>query len=102
MGCTSTSAERQRDQRRESQHQSRRSVGSRRGRRAERIIARQLRIGRLQVGEAKAKEVLRAYDFNVPEGRACSTAEDAAELAEQVGYPVAMKISSPDVRPDDA
>jgi acetyltransferase len=66
-------------------------------RRVERIIARHLRIALLQIGEAKAKEILRAYDFNVPQGRACSTAEGAAEVAEQVGYPVAMKISSADV-----
>ncbi len=66
-------------------------------RRVERIIARHLRIGRLQVSEAKAKEILRAYDFTVPEGRLCSSVEDAMEVAKRVGYPVVMKISSPDV-----
>lgn len=65
-------------------------------RRVERIIARHLRIGRFQVSEAKAKEILRAYDFTVPEGRLCSTVEEAIEVAESVGYPVVMKISSPD------
>jgi acyl-CoA synthetase (NDP forming) len=66
-------------------------------RRAERIIARHIRIGRWQVSEAKAKDILRAYDFNVPEGRLCSTVAEAVEAAEIVGFPVAMKISSPDV-----
>jgi acetyltransferase len=66
-------------------------------RRAERIIARHARMDRLQVGEDKAKEILRAYDFNVPEGRACSSAEQAVGVAEVVGYPVAMKVLSPDV-----
>jgi len=66
-------------------------------RRAERIIARHLRMDRLQVGEDKAKEILRAYDFNVPEGRACSSADQAVEVAEVVGYPIAMKVLSPDV-----
>jgi len=66
-------------------------------RRVERIIARHLRIERLQVGEAKAKEILRAYDFNVPEGAVCTTADEAIETAERVGYPVVMKILSPDV-----
>jgi len=66
-------------------------------RRVERIIARHLRIGRLQVSEAKAKEILRAYDFAVPEGRLCSSVEEAMEVAKRVGYPVVMKISSPDV-----
>jgi acetyl coenzyme A synthetase (ADP forming)-like protein len=65
-------------------------------RRVERIIARHLRIGRFQVSEAKAKEILRAYDFTVPEGRLCATVDEAIETAESVGYPVVMKISSPD------
>ena len=38
-------------------------------RRVERIISRQLRTGRLYIGEAKAKDILRAYDFIVPDGR---------------------------------
>jgi acetyltransferase len=65
-------------------------------RRVERIIARHLRIGRLQISESRAKEILRAYDFNVPDGRLCATAEEAVETAETVGFPVAMKIASPD------
>lgn len=65
-------------------------------RRVERIIARHLRIGRYQVGEAQAKEILRAYDFSVPEGRLCATVGEAVEVADSVGYPVVMKISSPD------
>ncbi|UCF06269.1 MAG: acetate--CoA ligase family protein [bacterium] len=65
-------------------------------RRVERIIARHLRIGRLQVNEAQAKEILGAYDFSVPAGRLCTTVEEAVEVAGGVGYPVVMKISSPD------
>jgi acetyltransferase len=65
-------------------------------RRVERIIARHLRIGRLQVNEAQAKEILGAYDFSVPAGRLCATVEEAVEVAGSVGYPVVMKISSPD------
>jgi acetyltransferase len=66
-------------------------------RRVERIIARHLRMGQLQVGEAKAKEVLRAYDFDVPPGRLAGSAEEAVEAAQELGFPVAMKIASPDV-----
>lgn len=65
-------------------------------RRVERIIARHIRIGRFQVSEAKAKEILNAYDFTVPDGRLCPTVEEAIEAAGSVGYPVVMKISSPD------
>ena len=66
-------------------------------RRVERILARQLRIGQLQIGEVKAKEILRAYDFEVPAGQLAADLEQAVEVAGMVGYPVAMKISSPDI-----
>lgn len=66
-------------------------------RRVQRIIKRQVRTDRLQVGEAQAKDILRAYGFNVPLGQSCSTADEAVETAERIGYPVAMKIASPDV-----
>lgn len=66
-------------------------------RRVERIISRQLRTGRLYMGEVKAKEILRAYDFIVPDGRLVSTVEEAVEAAPRIGYPLAMKISSPDI-----
>jgi len=66
-------------------------------RRVERIIARHLRMKQYNIGEAKAKEILRAYKFNVPPGDAALTAEQAIEVAERIGYPVAMKIASPDI-----
>ncbi len=66
-------------------------------RRVERIISRQLRSGRLYVGEAKAKDILRAYDFSVPDGRLVATVDEATEAAPRIGYPLAMKIVSPDI-----
>jgi acetyltransferase len=49
------------------------------------------------MGEAQAKAILRAYEFNVPPGSIAATAEEAVECAEKIGYPVAMKVSSPDI-----
>ncbi len=66
-------------------------------RRVERIIRRHLKVGQLQVGEAQAKAILDAYDFNVPAGQLAMTVEEAVDVAERIGYPVAMKIASPDV-----
>jgi len=66
-------------------------------RRVERIISRQLRAGRLYLNEVKAKDILRAYDFVVPEGRLVSTVEEAMEAAPRIGFPLAMKIVSPDI-----
>ncbi len=66
-------------------------------RRVERIVSRHQRTGRLQVSEVEAKEVLRAYNFAVPDGAMATTAEEAVDVATRIGYPVAMKIVSPDV-----
>ena len=66
-------------------------------RRAERIIRRHLRTKSYQMGEAYAKEILRAYDFNVPLGEVAGSVETAIEVADRIGYPVAMKIVSPDI-----
>jgi acetate---CoA ligase (ADP-forming) len=66
-------------------------------RRVERVISRQLRTGRLYIGEAKAKDILRAYDFIVPDGRLVATVAEAVEAAPRIGYPLAMKIVSPDI-----
>jgi acetyl coenzyme A synthetase (ADP forming)-like protein len=63
----------------------------------ERILARQVRSGNTYVGEVKAKEILRAYDFIVPPGRLVTTVDEAKELAPRLGYPLAMKIVSPDI-----
>jgi len=65
--------------------------------RVERILARQIRSGRKEMGEVEAKEILKAYDFYVPPGGLARTAEEAIMIAERVGYPVVMKIVSPDI-----
>jgi acyl-CoA synthetase (NDP forming) len=66
-------------------------------RRVDRILHRCERTDELQVGEAAAKDVMRAYGFNVPPGRIATTGDDAVDLAIKFGLPVAMKIASPDI-----
>ncbi len=66
-------------------------------RRVKRIISRHQKIHQYQLGEAAAKGILRAYDFNVPAGALVTTAEEALTVAGQVGFPLAMKIASPDI-----
>lgn len=63
----------------------------------EKIITRHLREGLREVGEAEAKSVLEAYGFVTPRGAIATTAEQAANVADQLGYPVVMKIWSPDI-----
>ncbi|MGA3267438.1 MAG: acetate--CoA ligase family protein [Verrucomicrobiota bacterium] len=66
-------------------------------RRVDRILNLQKRLGAQQVGEVEAKEILRAYDFNVLGGQLARTGDEAVEIAERLGYPVVLKISSPDI-----
>jgi len=66
-------------------------------RRAERIITRHQRTGRLHLGEVKAKSILDAYGFRIPEGKLASSSDEAIEIAKRVGFPAAMKIVSPDI-----
>ncbi len=66
-------------------------------RRVERVIRRQRRTGRNEIGEARSKDLLAAYEFIVPEGRLARSADEAVEVASQIGYPVALKVASPDI-----
>jgi acyl-CoA synthetase (NDP forming) len=63
----------------------------------ERIIARHLKTNLMQIGEVETKEILRAYDFTVPDGQLAGSPEEAVDIAKRIGFPVAMKIVSLDV-----
>jgi acetyltransferase len=45
----------------------------------------------------ETKEVLQAYGFVTPKGDIATTAEQAANIASQIGYPVVLKVWSPDI-----
>ncbi|NQU12031.1 acetate--CoA ligase family protein [bacterium] len=66
-------------------------------RRVDRVIGWQTRAGVKQVGEVEAKKILRAYNFNILPGGLAEGSAPAVEIAERIGYPVVMKISSPDI-----
>ncbi|OQY07362.1 MAG: acyl-CoA synthetase [Planctomycetales bacterium 4572_13] len=66
-------------------------------RKVEAVIERHLRNGIREVGETESKEILSAYGFVSPKGSVVSTAEQAANVAQQLGFPVVMKIWSPDI-----
>jgi acetyl coenzyme A synthetase (ADP forming)-like protein len=61
------------------------------------IIERHIRQGIREVGEAEAKEILEAYGFVTPKGALATSPEQAVNIAEQIGYPVVMKIWSRDI-----
>ena len=64
---------------------------------AETIIERHLRQGVSQIGEAESKEILEAYGFVTPKDAVANTAKQAVNIAEQIGYPIVLKIWSPDI-----
>jgi len=66
-------------------------------RRVDRVIRWHRRMKLSQIGEVEGKEILRAYDFTIPRGRLVESSSQAVEAANQIGYPVVMKIVSPDI-----
>ncbi len=64
---------------------------------AARIVDEHLRQGLREIGEMDAKSVLAAYGFVTPKGVVAATADEAVRAAEEIGYPVVMKIWSPDI-----
>ncbi len=65
--------------------------------RVERVVERHLRAGQCELGETEAKEILSAYGFRTPRGTIATSAEQAAAAARQIGYPVVLKVWSPEI-----
>jgi acetate---CoA ligase (ADP-forming) len=53
--------------------------------------------GRSQLAEDDAREVLSCYGFSFPQKRLVISPAEAARAAAAIGFPVVMKISSPDI-----
>jgi acetyl coenzyme A synthetase (ADP forming)-like protein len=52
---------------------------------------------RVAIGDAEAREILQAYGLRIPRSELADTPEHAVEIAQQIGYPVVLKIASPDI-----
>jgi acetyltransferase len=52
---------------------------------------------RVTLTEGETKEILKTVGFCLPESQIVQTAEEAARVASQIGYPVVLKIASPDI-----
>jgi acetyltransferase len=65
--------------------------------RAQAVIRDALADGRQMLSEPEAKTLLAAYGIPVVETRVAATVEDALQAALQIGFPVAVKILSPDI-----
>jgi acetyltransferase len=60
-------------------------------------VAHLLDLGRYQLGEEDAVMVLSRYGFIFPQKALAKSSREAALLASRIGFPVAMKVSSPDI-----
>jgi acetyltransferase len=53
--------------------------------------------GRYQLTETEAKQLMNYYDIPTPPGKMIQSEEDAVTYASSIGYPVVMKLASPDI-----
>lgn len=61
------------------------------------IMAEARNDGRMRLSEEEAHDVLRAYGFRLPREEMARTSEEAVAAAERIGYPVVLKLISPQV-----
>jgi acetyl coenzyme A synthetase (ADP forming)-like protein len=66
-------------------------------RKVEGIIERHQRQKINDIGETESKEILEAYGFVTPRGSIATSAEQAENIAKQLGFPVVLKIWSSDI-----
>lgn len=52
---------------------------------------------RFSIGDAEARTILKAYGFRIPESEVAETPDEAVRIAREIGYPVVLKIASPDI-----
>jgi acetyltransferase len=65
--------------------------------RAREIVATVLKENRALLNESESRDVLAAYGVPVVETRTCISAMEAVQVAEEIGFPVALKIRSPQI-----
>jgi acetyltransferase len=53
--------------------------------------------GRLSIGDAESRAILQAYGLRIPKSELAETPDQASILAGKIGYPVVLKIASPDI-----
>ena len=61
------------------------------------VFASVIKQHRHDLVENEARQILTAYGFRLPENRIARTTNEAVAAALEIGYPVVMKIASPDV-----
>ncbi|MEO5339474.1 MAG: acetate--CoA ligase family protein [Magnetococcus sp. MYC-9] len=65
--------------------------------RVRRLIQRCGVLALKQIADLEAKQILQAYGIALPEGERAGTVQEAVEVAERTGYPIALHLLSPDL-----
>ncbi len=53
--------------------------------------------GRLTIGDSEARDIVQAYGIRIPQSKLAATSDEAVAIAQEIGFPVVMKIASPDI-----
>lgn len=61
------------------------------------VIDRVRSEGRVTIGDAEARDIQKAYGLKIPDSRLASTPDEAVKIAAELGYPIVLKIASPDI-----
>ncbi len=61
------------------------------------ILDRVQREGRVSIGDSEARSILTAYGLTIPPSELAETPDQAVEFASAMGYPVVLKVASPDI-----
>lgn len=64
---------------------------------ARKLMDRALASGRSYIPEGETMELLETYGLPVPKGKLASSADEAVQIAGDIGYPVVMKVVSDDI-----
>jgi 4-hydroxybutyryl-CoA synthetase (ADP-forming) len=64
---------------------------------AKKVFDKVKRDGRPNLLEEEGQEILRAYGFPLPKSSLAKNENDAVKIAKKIGYPVVMKIASPQI-----
>jgi acetate---CoA ligase (ADP-forming) len=64
---------------------------------ARQVFERVLSENRVSIGDFEARAILEAYGMKIPRSEVAKTPDDAIQIANAIGYPVVLKIASPDI-----
>jgi acetyltransferase len=64
---------------------------------AREVIDRVRKEKRVSMGDAEARLIMTAYGFPIPQSEIAGDPDQAVEIARRIGYPVVLKIASPDI-----